>query len=128
MLSRRNTHSSRLAPCLGSAILSLLTGCTVGPNFRAPSAPDTPRFTEKPLASQTISAAIPAGAAQRLVNGRDIQGDWWTLFHSPQLNALVSRALTANPDLAAAQATLREARKNTRAEQGGQYPQVSTTL
>ncbi len=128
MLFRRNMHSSRLALCLGSAILSLLTGCTVGPNFRAPSAPDTSRFTEKPLASQTVSAAIPAGAAQRLVNGRDIQGDWWTLFHSPQLNALVSRALTANPDVATAQATLREARENTRAEQGSQYPQVSTTL
>lgn len=121
-------HPSRLALYVASTLISLLAGCTVGPNFRAPNAPDSKRFTEKPLAAQTASAPTLAGASQTLVNGRDIPGDWWTLFHSPQLNALVRRALTANPDIAAAQATLREARENTRAEQGSQYPQVGTTL
>jgi outer membrane protein TolC len=128
MLPHDTKHPSRFARCVTSAVLTLLAGCTVGPNFRKPSAPDATRFTEKPLTSQTVSAATPVGAAQKLVNGRDIQGDWWTLFHSPQLNALVTRALSANPDIAAAQATLREARENTRAEQGSQYPQASTTL
>jgi NodT family efflux transporter outer membrane factor (OMF) lipoprotein len=128
MRAHGDKHPSRLALYVGSAFMSLLAGCTVGPNFRKPDAPDSPRFTEKPLAAQTVSAPTAAGASQTLVNGRDIQGDWWTLFHSPQLNALVSRAWKANPDIAAAQATLREARENARAEQGSQYPQVSTTL
>jgi NodT family efflux transporter outer membrane factor (OMF) lipoprotein len=109
---------------LGAAILA---GCTVGPDFAAPAAPNTSSFTEQPLPTQTLSADTTAGASQSLVSGRDIQGDWWALFHSPQINALVVRALKANPTLAAAQASLREARENTRAEQGSFFPQISAS-
>ena len=56
---------------------------------------------------------------------RAIAGDWWTLFHSPQLDRLIARALAANPDLQAAQYALREARENVRAEQGSFFPTVS---
>ncbi len=105
--------------------LLLLAGCTVGPNFQAPAAPAVARVTEHALPSRTVSAATQGGAAQSLESGRDIPGDWWALFHSPQISDLVARALAANPDVAAAQATLREARENLRAEQGTQYPQVT---
>jgi NodT family efflux transporter outer membrane factor (OMF) lipoprotein len=110
------------------ALLMLLAGCTVGPDFRPPAAPDTSRMTERALAASTAQSDTTGGTAQSLVSGRDIRGDWWTLFHSPQINALVNRALSANPDITAAQATLREARENTRAEQGNQYPQVSASV
>jgi NodT family efflux transporter outer membrane factor (OMF) lipoprotein len=108
--------------------LLLLGACTVGPNFQAPAAPAVARITEKPTPPRTVSAATPGGAAQSLVSGRDIAGDWWALFHSPQISDLVARALAANPDVAAAQATLREARENLRAEQGSQYPQLGASL
>ena len=39
----------------------------------------------------------------------DIPAQWWTLFKSPKLNRLVEQALKANPDVAAAQAALRQA-------------------
>jgi NodT family efflux transporter outer membrane factor (OMF) lipoprotein len=118
---RRNDH-------LWAWLLSVaLSGCTVGPDYAAPAAPPTSRFTEHPLPTQTVSAATAGGAAQSLVAGRDIQGDWWALFHSPQVSALVVRALAANPDVAAAQATLRQARENTRAEQGSLFPQLSAS-
>ncbi len=101
--------------------LSLLAGCTVGPDYQAPAAPHVPRLTETPLPARMGAA----GASQILVDGRDIPGDWWTMFHSPEITSLVSRALTANPDLAAAQATLLEARQNRRAEQGALFPTVT---
>jgi NodT family efflux transporter outer membrane factor (OMF) lipoprotein len=99
----------------------------VGPDFRPPSAPAVTRITEKPLPASTIAAATAGGAAQSLANGRDIPGDWWALFRSRQISDLVARALAANPDSVAAQATLREARENLRAEQGSQYPQISAS-
>jgi NodT family efflux transporter outer membrane factor (OMF) lipoprotein len=74
-----------------------------------------------------VAASVPGGQAQAFVEGRDIPGDWWALFHSPDVTALVTQALAANPSVAAAQATLREARQNTRAEQGSLFPQISAS-
>ncbi len=105
--------------------LLLLVGCTVGPDFRPPSAPADTRVTETAIPASTVSAATTGGAAQSFARGRDIPGDWWALFKSRQISDLVTRALAANPDVTAAQATLREARENLRAEQGSQYPQIS---
>jgi NodT family efflux transporter outer membrane factor (OMF) lipoprotein len=107
--------------------LLFLEACTVGPDFRPPSAPAVTRITEKPVSASTIAAATPGGAAQSFAPSRDIPGDWWALFRSRQISDLVTRALAANPDVAAAQATLREARENLRAGQGSQYPQISAS-
>jgi NodT family efflux transporter outer membrane factor (OMF) lipoprotein len=113
--------------CPAIVALLLLAGCMVGPDYSAPSAPAVMRVTETALPSRTASAATPGGATQSLDTGRDIPGEWWALFHSPQISDLVARALAANPDVAAAQATLREARENLRAEEGSQYPQVTAS-
>jgi NodT family efflux transporter outer membrane factor (OMF) lipoprotein len=79
------------------------------------------------MPASTVGAATSGGAAQSFADKRDIPGDWWALFKSRQISDLVGRALTANPDVAAAQATLREARQNLRAEQGSQFPQISAS-
>jgi NodT family efflux transporter outer membrane factor (OMF) lipoprotein len=107
--------------------MAVLAGCTVGPDFQSPAKPDDARFTETPMPDKTVSAKTIGGTAHTLQSGRDIQGDWWTLFHSPRIESLVTQALKANPDLTAAQATLREARENQRAEQGALFPSISGT-
>jgi NodT family efflux transporter outer membrane factor (OMF) lipoprotein len=104
-----------------------LIGCTVGPDYQTPAAPDVPRYTEQPLPARTVSAEGTGGAAQALLVGRDIPRAWWEVFHSDAITALVQRALAANPDVAAARATLREARENLRAGQGSLYPQLSAS-
>jgi NodT family efflux transporter outer membrane factor (OMF) lipoprotein len=116
------------SPALRTAVLAaVLAGCTVGPDFHPPQAPASTRFTESALPDRTAAAATPGGSAQNLTPDRDIPGAWWDLFHSPQITALVIQALKANPDVAAAQATLLEARQTVRAEQGALLPQVSAT-
>ena len=95
-----------------------LTGCAVGPDFRQPAAPTTNAYTAAPLSSETASAPVTGGEAQRFVAGRDIPGQWWTLFHSPALDRLIRQALADSPTLAAAQATLRQAQENLRARVG----------
>ncbi len=108
---------------------SVLAGCAVGPNFHRPAAPTTTGYTVTALPPETAAAPGAGGGAQRFVSGQEIPEQWWTLFHSPTLDQLIRRALTDSPTLAAAQATLREARENVRAQVGGALiPNVDGTL
>ncbi|MFI4988249.1 MAG: efflux transporter outer membrane subunit, partial [Alphaproteobacteria bacterium] len=107
------------------AALPLLGGCEVGPDFLRPAAPAATGYTPAPLPEKTASANVPAGEAQRFVADLDIPGQWWTLFHSEPLSALIAEALTANPSLAAAEAALRQAKENVYAQQGSLFPAVS---
>jgi NodT family efflux transporter outer membrane factor (OMF) lipoprotein len=107
---------------------ALLAGCSAGPDFHAPAAPESLRFTEAALPDRTIAAATPGGSAQSFVPDRDIPGAWWEVFRSPEITALVTQALQANPDVAAAQATLREAKETARAEQGALFPTLTGSV
>jgi NodT family efflux transporter outer membrane factor (OMF) lipoprotein len=109
------------------AMTALLAGCMVGPDFLHPAAPDEADYTPEPL-PVTAFADVHGGAAQRFVRDLDIPGQWWTLFHSPALNAFVEQALKANPSLDAAKAALRQAQENVYAGQGALFPTVSGTL
>lgn len=113
-------NSRRTAASLAAALL--LAGCAVGPDFAVPPPPDAAGYTPEPLDRATASAATSAGAAQRFDRGRDLPGEWWALFHSRQLIALVEKALAANPDLQAAQAALRVAKENVYAQSGALLP------
>ena len=103
---------------------TFLASCTVGPDFARPKSPDVKGYTADSLPASTASAATTGGDAQSFAIGRDIPGQWWTLFHSDPLNALVEQSLKNSPDLKAAEAALRQARENLYAEQGSLYPSV----
>jgi NodT family efflux transporter outer membrane factor (OMF) lipoprotein len=102
----------------------LLGGCAVGPDFSRPAPPTANGYTKEKLPAETGSAAVAGGAAQRFVAGLDIPGQWWTLFRSRALNQLVAEALKANPTLAAAQASLRQAWESVYAGEGAFFPTV----
>jgi NodT family efflux transporter outer membrane factor (OMF) lipoprotein len=111
-------------PALVGLAALVLSGCAVGPDFLRPAPPATDRYTAAPLPPQTASVAVADGAAQHFAAGRDIPGDWWTLFRSPALDALVKEALAANPNLTAAEAALRQAHELTKAGEGAFFPLV----
>jgi NodT family efflux transporter outer membrane factor (OMF) lipoprotein len=107
----------------------ILAGCAVGPNFKTPAPPTTAGYGPAgQLPPATASAPAPGGAAQRFVDGLDIPGQWWTLFQSAELNALIERALANSPTLEAAQAALRQANENLAAQRGSYYPSVSGSV
>ena len=56
------------------------------------------------------------------MSDRDIPFEWWQLFKSPALNALVERAFKANPTIAAAQAALVQAQELVYAQRGYFFP------
>jgi len=78
-----------------------------------------------PLPESSTSAPVHGGDVQRFVSGRDLPFDWWQLFQSPALDALVARAFKANPTIPAARAALAQAQEFVRAQRGFYYPSVA---
>ena len=103
-----------------SAILALMGGCAVGPNFVRPTPPDTDRYTHEAQSEATVAAD---GQAQHFTPGAEITADWWRLFKSPQLDAVVRQAISNNPTLQAAEASLRQSQDNLRSGYGLYFPQ-----
>lgn len=124
------THSTRCSSraAVGIALALALAGCAVGPDFVTPAPPEVTGYTPEPLGRATAGTNTQSGTAQRFERARDLPGQWWALFHSRSLNALVDKALTANPDLQAAQAALRVARENVYAQQGALLPALDANI
>lgn len=86
----------RLALAMG---LLALSGCAVGPNYRAP----------KPLADKDV--ALREAASNPTVTAVAVADPhWWRLFDDPQLDRLVDKALLHNTDIRVATANVRRAR------------------
>ncbi|HWM68645.1 MAG TPA: efflux transporter outer membrane subunit [Steroidobacteraceae bacterium] len=119
---------ARPGTLLTGLLLCASGGCTVGPDFRPPTTPAAERYTEADLSATTASADIPGGAQQHLLPGRDIPADWWELFRSPQINALVITAIRDNPSLEAAGDALRAARESASGQRADLFPSAAAKL
>lgn len=112
---------------LGAAAI-LLTGCAVGPDFSRPQIPKTDAYRSDAIPDVTASTDTSGGQEQRIHQGADIPGDWWTLFQSAPLNALVADALKNNPDIRSARAALAVAMDNVRAQQALYFPSIGANF
>jgi outer membrane protein TolC len=63
-----------------------MAGCAVGPDFVRPRPPGVDRYTSGPAPTETTSAE---GQAQHFQQGASIVADWWRLFGSPKLDAVI---------------------------------------
>ncbi len=113
---------------LSLGLLLALAACAVGPDFQRPAAPAGAGYTPETPADPIATANPVAGSAQHFDIARDLPGEWWALYHSDTLDALVKRALAANPDLDAAQAALHQAQENLYAGQGSFFPTASASF
>ena len=119
---KRQAH---LASAGTAAAALLIAGCAVGPDFHEPAAPPVTSYTQEKPATTAATPGIPGGEAQTFVEGRDIPGEWWTLFHSKPLDDLIAQSLQNNADLAAAEAALRVAHENMKAAEGAFFPTIT---
>lgn len=110
-------HRIRVLAALFAA--SALAGCTtLGPDFHAPAAPAVGGY---------LSPGEAASREVALKLGSEAAADWWTAFHSAELDALVRQAYAGNPSLAAAKASLVRARELARSEAGRALPAVDSS-
>jgi NodT family efflux transporter outer membrane factor (OMF) lipoprotein len=124
----KSSCQSRIKASLALVFWVSVAGCAVGPNFKRPESPAVKDYTAEPLTNTVKTPNVSGGDAQTFVEGLDIPGEWWTVFHSKPLNALIERALTNNPDLKAAQAALKVAHENVLAHRGVYFPSVAANF
>ncbi|EEA01183.1 RND efflux system, outer membrane lipoprotein, NodT family [Burkholderia sp. H160] len=99
-----------------ASAISLLSACTVGPDYRgapavAPEAASAATFVRTPAKGIVTSGPAPS--------------QWWLALGDPQLNALITAAFTHNPDLQAAQARLRASRAQLQQQRAAELPKLS---
>ncbi|MEB0134135.1 efflux transporter outer membrane subunit [Actimicrobium sp. CCC2.4] len=95
-------------------LLATLGGCAAGPDYVRP-------------ATVLPQSYLPEGesfAASLDRHGSDLPVQWWTLFGSAPLDALVASSLRHNPTIEAAQAALRIAQENVATQQSAALPLV----
>ena len=117
----RPTARAALRTLALASLLGTLGACTVGPDFVRPSPPAVQRYTATDIPA-TMGA--DSGAAQSLEVGAALSAQWWELFRSSKLDAVVSRAVADNKSLAAARAALAQAQETVAAARGAYFPQV----
>jgi NodT family efflux transporter outer membrane factor (OMF) lipoprotein len=123
--------AGRLRLCGDTATAALLaaaslaaTGCA-GPDFHRPDPPKSVGYAPLPLSQQTAASSDVAGGDAQHFTAGDIRWQWWTLFESPQLNALIEQAFKNNPTILNAQSALRQAQELVSAQRGFFYPSVA---
>jgi NodT family efflux transporter outer membrane factor (OMF) lipoprotein len=91
----------------------LLAGCTVGPNYKRPTAEVPPAYKEV----GDWKTAQP--------NDQNLSGNWWEIFQDSQLNALEAEVNVSNQNLKAAEAQYTQARAALRYQRADYYPTVA---
>jgi outer membrane protein, multidrug efflux system len=94
----------------GIAALLLSAGCTVGPNYKKPTAPVAANWQ----VTQPWRQASPKDTLPKT--------SWWTVFHEDELNRLEMDLLAANQTLKAALAHFEQARASAAVENATLFP------
>ena len=92
------------------AIVVMLGGCAVGPDYRRPDA--------------AVPAAYKEAGEWKVAQPRDdaSRGKWWEVFGDPQLNALIEQVEISNQNVLAAEAQFRQARAVIAASRSALFP------
>jgi len=108
------TRRNFLLPAL--ALLALLSGCAVGPDYRRPATATPAAYKE----ANGWKRAEPRDDAAR--------GNWWQVYGDPVLNALVSQVQVSNQNVIAAAAQVRQAQALLGVARAGYFPTLSGDL
>jgi len=103
----------RLTLLSGAALA--LAACSFGPNGEPPAMPQPTHYGAEAQPTQTVPAQ---GITQQFVVGAKPVPEWWKLYQSEALNALVDEGLRNSPTLAATDKSLAAAREQLRAQIG----------
>lgn len=101
-------------PLLLSVAALALSGCTVGPNYKRPTAPVAAKWdVQEPWRESTPQDALA-------------KGQWWDVFHDDDLNALEKQAIDANQTIKISTARLEQARAAASVQIATQFPTLGT--
>ena len=111
----------RISGAVASAVT--LASCALGPDGTPPTLPSPVHYGVAPQPAQTVAAQ---GIAQHFETGAQPVPQWWRLYGSDALDALVDEGLRNSPTLAAADKSLSQAREQLRAQIGNTlFPSIN---
>jgi NodT family efflux transporter outer membrane factor (OMF) lipoprotein len=110
-------------------LVSLLSGCKVGPNYQRPDTLAPPDYKEGGSGGAVLPPPNPAGGTWKPASPSDgmLRGKWWEAYQDPQLNALEEQIAPQNQSLRAALETYLSARDQVRVARADFYPTLSVT-
>ena len=112
--------------CLQVALsCAALAGCAGAPPASPTGAPQPSRLTVAELPASTAGTAAVRDRAQSLQAPALMRDDWWSAFGGSRVDVLVRGALASSPTVAAATATLRQARELALAQSATLWPTLS---
>ncbi len=114
----RRPASARAVRLLPGALLALLCGCTVGPDFRQPSVwSPTSWFASRPVVPASYEASLPVA--------QPIDPAWWKLLGDDKLTALEERVASQNLNVRLYTVRLAESRAQLRLSSVNLFPQIN---
>ncbi len=112
-----NTTRRRLG-CLTAMVgATVLTGCTVGPDFKQPEWASPSSWFAGPKEAVTPPPSVPVA--------EPIDVNWWTLFNDPVLTGLERRVASENLDVKTAGIRMTESRAQLANAQAAQFPTLN---
>lgn len=103
------------------------TGCSLAPEYRVPDTANPAAFKEATVTTDSAATAGTTGSWKIAEPSDQIpRGDWWVTFDDSALNDLEEQALSANQNLAAATARVKEARAVLQASRADLFPTIGT--
>jgi NodT family efflux transporter outer membrane factor (OMF) lipoprotein len=108
------THSLPTAAALIATLA--LSGCKVGPNYKAPAMPAPPAYSDNGH-NGNWTTATPADGTLR--------GDWWTVYQDATLNDFEQRCAKSNQTIEAALHSYEQAHDIVRENRAALFPTVS---
>ena len=108
--------------------LVFLAGCKpVGPNYNRPGYQAPPAYKETGASTAIVPPPNPNGGAWQPASPSDgmLRGDWWQVYHDPQLNQLEDLVTPNNQTLRAAVEGYLAARDQVTAARSAFYPTLS---
>jgi outer membrane protein, multidrug efflux system len=127
----RNTVTAKLfgmGDCSALALLLLMAGCSLAPQYRKPDLGLPDHFKEERTSGDGAGASDNSGdgAWQPGRSSEHIErGEWWKIFHDSRLDDYEQQALRDNPGLQAAVARVKESRAILQKARSALFPDVS---
>jgi len=110
MTSRKN-----IAVLRSLTVFVFAAGCTVGPKYQRASAPVPAKWdVPEPWREGAPKDGVP-------------KGEWWSVFHDEELNALEKQTLDANQTIKIAAARLEQARASAAVQIATQFPTLAAS-
>lgn len=114
VLPLRAPQALRVA--VSAVVAALVAGCAVGPDYHRPDVAVPAAYKEAP---DGWKVAQPDDHADR--------GQWWTIYHDPQLDDLVAKLNASNQTVAQSAAAYRQARALVAQARAAYFPTLGVT-